>query len=762
MIITLLANGFEELEALTPVDILRRNNADIRTASISDDKNVIGTHGIQVVADLRAEDVPIYEIEMLILPGGMPGVTNLESSPITQKLIEATLANGGHIAAICAAPSILGKRGMLNKTKSTCFPGFEDQLLGAILTNKSVVTDGNFTTAKDFTCSAEFSYELLRILASRSTFSASEETAEDNEENEEQESNPFDELRRFLSLSNNDVPLFDIDFVPEFADGSNDTESCEPACLDSDGGAAEEEHKNFATESDESLKKFAGYLESYELPSTELLSQIKKTDAADKNAECITETSKRIAEIMDKFGVEISIRGCTEGPRVIRYEIVPARGVTVNKVLKYANDVKYELGQRHLRVLAPIPGKAAIGFEIPNAAPDFVSLRSMLEDEAWTSRQPGSLLFPVGVGFDGKFIYGNVSKFPHALVCGATGMGKSNFIHSMICSLMMANKPNEVKFILVDPKKVEFKCYYNNPYLLVPVVTDAGKAAAALHWAVEEMERRYGLIETEQVRNLDAYNEKIASGAAVGDKLPKIVIVIDEFADLMLNCKSSVEDAAVRIAQKARAAGIHLVIGTQCLDTKVITSLLRANIPTKIAFKTTSLHDSKLILDCSGAEDLLDRGDMLYRPIEMTSAARIQAPFISECDIDAVMNKINEQFPEYCHNTAIENRMDELYDQIINPKKHRAKAADEDCEDDTDGISLADEQFAEAVMIAIKENKASTSLLQKRMSIGYGKAAKYIDKMTALGFVSEPSGAKPRNVLITEEKFKELLSREEI
>ena len=404
---------------------------------------------------------------------------------------------------------------------------------------------------------------------------------------------------------------------------------------------------------------------------------------------------------------------------------------------------------------APIPGRSAIGFEIPNKRPKNVRLRELLECEEFRSSASTTFVC-LGKDVAGNPIFGDIAKFPHALVAGATGMGKSVCINSILISMLYKARPDEVRFILIDPKKVEFKIYSGIPHLLVPVVTEAKQAAGALMWAVEEMERRYDLIEKHNIRNIQAYNERVKQDPSIGEPMSKIVIVIDELNDLMMQLRDPAEDLIMRIAQKARAAGIHLIIGTQRPDVKVITGTIKANIGTRISCKVTSAIDSRTILEMAGAEKLLNKGDMLYKPTDRTEPVRVQGCFVSDEEVEAVMDFV-KQF-------ATGDQYDEEVLAEINKAAQKCGKEKRGAQDGDDGGSeecgyYSDQQFLDAVELAIRAGKVSTSLLQRKLQIGFGKAARFIDAMEEIGIVSEPNGQKPRDILLSMDEWREKLSR---
>ena len=493
---------------------------------------------------------------------------------------------------------------------------------------------------------------------------------------------------------------------------------------------------------------------NYKAPSLDLLGLDPVVD--DDRSE-INENTKILIDTLASFNVTASIKGVDRGPRITRYEVVPARGVKVNSITNLFNDIALNLAKEGIRMEAPIPGKSAIGFEIPNKRPQNVRLRELLECEEFDSAKSKTY---VGIGKDvaGNPVFGDISKYPHALICGATGMGKSVCINSIMISMLYKARPDEVKFIMIDPKKVEFRMYSGIPHLLIPVITEAKQAAGALMWAVEEMERRYELIEKNNVRNIEAYNEKVLFDTSLGEPLPKIVIVIDELADLMMQVRDPVEDLIMRIAQKARAAGIHLIIGTQRPSVQVITGAIKANIPSRISCKVTSQVDSRTIFDMAGAEKLLNRGDMLYWPVDKTKALRVQGAFVSDKEVEDIMEYLKSQVSESAYDDEVFAEINKAAQKCGNNKKSGVSA--DDIEDDGEECGYySDQQFLDAVELAIRSKKVSTSLLQRKLSIGYGKAAKYIDAMQDIGIVSEPKGQKPRDVLLSLDEWHEKLSR---
>ncbi len=494
---------------------------------------------------------------------------------------------------------------------------------------------------------------------------------------------------------------------------------------------------------------------NYKKPPLELMG-LDVVHDTDEISQEIRDNTNIIIETLASFNVVASIKGVDRGPRITRYEVVPAKGVKVNQITNLLDNITMNLAAEGIRMEAPIPGKSAIGFEIPNKNPANVCLRELLECEEFINAKSNTFVC-IGKDVAGNPVFGDIGKFPHALVAGATGMGKSVCINSIMISLLYKARPDQVKFIMIDPKKVEFRMYSGIPHLLIPVITDAKQAAGALMWAVDEMERRYDVIEKLNIRNIEAYNEKQAQDPSIGEHMPKIVIVIDELNDLMMQVRDPVEDLIMRIAQKARAAGIHLIIGTQRPDVKVITGTIK-DINTRISCKVTSVVDSRTILEMAGAEKLLNRGDMLFKPVDKTKPIRVQGAYVSDNEVEAIMDFLKSQSEGAQYDDEIFAEINKAAQKCGNKKGGGGAADDGDDDGDTVGY-YNDQKFLDAVELAIRSGKISTSLLQRKMSIGYGKAAKYIDAMEEIGVVSEANGQKPRDVLITMDQWYDKLSR---
>ncbi len=494
---------------------------------------------------------------------------------------------------------------------------------------------------------------------------------------------------------------------------------------------------------------------NYVFPSIELLGKDEPVTGEDINVE-IQENADKLIETLASFNVTASIKGVDRGPRITRYEVVPAKGVKVSNVMNLQDNIALELAANEIRMEAPIPGKSAIGIEIPNKRASTVRLRDLLETEDFRSFKSKTAIC-IGRDVAGQPVFGDIATMPHLLIAGATGMGKSVCINALMISMLYKARPDEVKFIMIDPKQVEFTMYNGIPHLLVPVVSDAKQAAGVLMWAVEEMERRYGLLNPLCVRNVDAYNDKVSKDPTLGEPLSRIVIVIDEFADLMLQVRDPVENLVMRIAQKARAAGIHLIIGTQRPTANVITGTIKANIPSRISCKVASNVDSRTVLDASGAEKLLNKGDMLYAFAGAIKPLRVQGAFVSDGEVESIM----EHLKSFSDGNSYDSNVMEEIERAA--QKCSKKGSGSDYDDDGDESSgegyLNDRQFLDAVEVAVNTGKISTSLIQRKLSIGYGKAAKFIDIMEEMGIVGEPNGQRPREVNITPDEWREKLAR---
>ncbi|MCI7804100.1 MAG: DNA translocase FtsK [Oscillospiraceae bacterium] len=483
-------------------------------------------------------------------------------------------------------------------------------------------------------------------------------------------------------------------------------------------------------------------VKQYVLPPIDLLSRsVSKANDPAAAAE-LKEKADTLISTLKSFGVTARIVAIQRGPRVTRYEIQPAAGVKVSKITNLSDDIALNLAAAGVRIEAPIPGKAAIGIEIPNTNQDIVSIREVIESPEFKNAK-SKLAFAVGKDIAGNIIVGDVAKMPHMIIAGTTGSGKSVCTNSIIMSLLYRTKPEEVKLILIDPKMVEFTTYNGIPHLLIPVVTDPRQAAGALNWGVQEMLRRYKLFADNNVRDLGGYNE-IAESRGI-EKLPQIVIAIDEFSDLMMAASKEVEDSVCRLAQMARAAGMHLIIATQRPTTDVITGLIKANIPSRIALSVQSQVDSRTILDTQGAEKLLGYGDMLYYPNGMQKPLRVQGCFCSTKEVESIVGFIKEESVSEYNNDIIE-----AVEQSMPAEKGEKIEAASDLTGDGDEVLIE-----KAIDVVVEMGQASTSSLQRKLKLGYARAARIIDELENMGVVGPYEGAKPRKVIMTKQQWAE-------
>ena len=487
----------------------------------------------------------------------------------------------------------------------------------------------------------------------------------------------------------------------------------------------------------------------YVFPPIEKLSINK--NAIDPNVQAeLQENAKILKDTLKSFNVQIREINYSRGPTVTRYELKPEVGTKVKSIANLVDDIALNLATSGVRIEAPIPNKPAVGIEVPNRHPEIVYLRDLIESSKFTDSK-SRVTACLGKDIGGNPICFDIAKMPHLLIAGATGMGKSVCINCIIISLLYKARPEEVKLILIDPKKVEFAMYKDIPHLYAPIVSDPKKAAGALASAVVEMERRFELIENAGVRNIDGYNQSIANDPNQ-EKLPQIVIVIDELADLMMTAGKDVESCICRLAQKARAAGIHIIIGTQRPSVDVITGLIKANIPSRIACTVASQIDSRTILDMAGAEKLIGRGDMLFAPVGASKPMRVQGAFVSDSEVEDIVTFVKT------HNSAAKYDASFISTMESSAKNIGAKKGDSagDEPDESASFGGGDTKFEEAVKLAIESGKISTSLLQRRLGVGYGRAAKLIDLMEEKGYVSAANGTKPREVLISMNEFLEM------
>lgn len=486
--------------------------------------------------------------------------------------------------------------------------------------------------------------------------------------------------------------------------------------------------------------------DAYKFPPISLLKAPKFENAAATSAD-LDSTAAHLVDTLRSFGVETRIVDISRGPTVTRYELQPCAGVKISKITNLADDIALNLATAGVRIEAPIPNKAAVGIEVPNKQSNVVGVREIIESPLFTGSK-SKLTVALGRDIGGNAVVTDIAKMPHGLIAGATGSGKSVCINSIIMSILYKATPEEVKLLMIDPKVVELGIYNGIPHLLVPVVTDPRKASGALSWAVSEMEKRYALFAETGVRDLAGYN-KLADSDESMVKMPHIVIIIDELADLMMTAPGEVEDSINRIAAKARAAGMHLLIATQRPSVDVVTGVIKANIPTRVAFAVSSQVDSRTILDIAGAEKLLGRGDMLFSPMGATKPNRLQGCFVSDDEVEAVVNYIKgDHSSDYD-----ENVMHEIERQAAIEKKQKTGLADDSIEEDP--------MLASAIETVVEIGQASTSLLQRKLKLGYARAARLIDVMEERGVVGPYEGSKPRQVLITKEQLLEKQAGEE-
>ena len=488
----------------------------------------------------------------------------------------------------------------------------------------------------------------------------------------------------------------------------------------------------------------------YKFPPVSLLKRNPGTASGGKSEYRVT--AQRLQETLLTFGVKVTITDISCGPTVTRYELQPEQGVKVSKIVSLSDDIKLNLAAADIRIEAPIPGKAAIGIEVPNKEAGSVYFRELVESKEFKESQ-SAISFGVGKDIAGKTIIADIAKMPHLLIAGATGSGKSVCINTIIMSILYKADPEDVKLIMIDPKVVELTAYNGIPHLMIPVVTDPKKAAGALNWAVIEMTKRYQLFAEYNVRNLKGYNKKVEEVQAQVNKeeseikkLPQIVVIVDELADLMMVAHGDVEDAIVRLSQLARAAGIHLVIATQRPSVDVITGLIKANVPSRIAFAVSSLVDSRTILDMSGAEKLLGKGDMLFYPTGYPKPVRVQGAFVSDEEVSKVVDFLKDQSSDVTYDP-------EIASQIENSAAASSGAASASgTQSDNSG---RDEYFKQAAELIIESEKASIGMLQRKFKVGFNRAARIMDQLAEAGVVGPDEGTKPRTILMSKEQFEE-------
>lgn len=488
--------------------------------------------------------------------------------------------------------------------------------------------------------------------------------------------------------------------------------------------------------------------EKYIFPPISLLKKGERNKG--DSATHLKETALRLQQTLQNFGVKVTITDISQGPSVTRYELQPEQGVKVSKIVGLTDDIKLNLAATDIRIEAPIPGKAAVGIEVPNKENSAVALRDIIESQEF-KQFPSNLCFAVGKDIGGQVVVTDIAKMPHLLIAGATGSGKSVCINTIIMSILYKADPADVKMIMIDPKVVELSVYNGIPHLMIPVVTDPKKASAALHWGVAEMTERYQKFADLNVRDLKGYNKAVESGKLAEDgtplkKMPQIVIIVDELADLMMVAAGEVEESICRLAQLARAAGIHLIIATQRPSVDVITGLIKANMPSRVAFSVSSGVDSRTILDMNGAEKLLGKGDMLFYPQGYAKPARIQGAFVSDSEVSEVVNFLKNQMLGNVYNNDIEEKIKTM--QTTGGITGSGAVA---------GNSEVDAYFAEAGKFVIEKDKASIGMLQRVFKIGFNRAARIVDQLEEAGVVGAEEGTKPRKILMSMEQFEAYL-----
>lgn len=500
-------------------------------------------------------------------------------------------------------------------------------------------------------------------------------------------------------------------------------------------------------------------ISAYVYPPVDILKYAKNPVASEIVQQEIQEKSAKLVETLETYGAKTRIVGIHRGPSVTRYELQPAAGVRVSKITGLADDIALNLAAMSVRIEAPVPGKACIGIEVPNDHRDTVSLRELIDSEEYRKAK-GKLTFAVGKDIEGNIIIGDIAKMPHMLVAGTTGSGKSVFTNSIILSILYHASPDEVKLILIDPKKVEFPIYNKIPHLLIPVVTEPLKAAGALGWAVNEMNKRYLMFEANNVKNLQEFNDMVLEERnkpaeeqdevrAKIDLLPQIVIVVDEFADLMMAARSEVEDSVLRLAQLARAAGIHMIIATQSPRADVLTGLIKSNIPSRVSLSVSSNVDSRVILDESGAEKLLGNGDLLYKPVGVKKPIRMQSGYAATSEIREVVNFLkNEHTAEYSDEVIAE-----VEENTPQPKDSGSAGSDDV------SVNPDDDLVNQAISIIVQTNNASTAFLQRKLKLGFPRAARIMDEIEEMGIIGPQEGSKARKINITKEEWAEMQAR---
>jgi S-DNA-T family DNA segregation ATPase FtsK/SpoIIIE len=536
----------------------------------------------------------------------------------------------------------------------------------------------------------------------------------------------IEEIREEDRINNNNIQINLFDENVNDQKTSNNQEKQVSSSIDIN--VIEDEIKD---EIDEKIKE-------YEYPPIELLKENPFSNVKGSK-DILKKNAQKLEQTLESFGVRARVLNVSCGPTVTRYELQPEQGVKVSKIVNLSDDIALNLAASGIRIEAPIPGKAAVGIEVPNKEVKSVFLKEVIGTEEFKSF-PSNVAFALGKDISGQVIIADIGRMPHLLIAGATGSGKSVCVNTLITSILYKSSPSDVKLLMIDPKVVELSIYNGIPHLLIPVVTDPKKAAGALNWAVQEMSDRYKLFAAANVRDMKGYN-KFVEETGEGKKLPQIVIIVDELADLMMVAPNDIEDAICRLAQMARAAGLHLIIATQRPSVDVITGLIKANIPSRISFSVSSGTDSRTIIDMNGAEKLLGKGDMLFYPVGLQKPLRVQGAFISDKEVEQIVDFLKDSQETIYNNKIISH----IYEE----------------KSSNDMLSDKDEYFTEALELVIEKQKASASMIQRRFRVGYNRAARIVDQLQEAGFVGEAEGSKPRKVLLTKEEYYNLKNKEE-
>lgn len=595
-----------------------------------------------------------------------------------------------------------------------------------LFTNASIYKIGLFIKEK----SKAFLQEIKKYSSKKT-----EEAIHDESMKDESSAKPVDDRKKYINDVNKKIKI--LDFFK--STGIEDQTSPPPVTIVQAGSegsdkppVVEVRSKNDAKIEDEITSYSKHEAQEYIFPPANLLNSPMLPKGSGDKKELIN-NAKILEETLESFGVEAKVVQVSRGPVITRYELQPNPGVKVSRIVNLSDDIALNLAAPAVRIEAPIPGKAAVGIEVPNKDMSAVYLREIIESKEFIDEE-SPVAVALGKDVAGNCIVADLSKMPHLLIAGATGSGKSVCINSLITSILYKASPEKAKLLMIDPKVVELSTYNGIPHLLIPVVTDSRKAAGALGWAVQEMTNRYKLFADNNVRNVESYNDLMA-GKNPEAVLPKIVIIIDELADLMMVAPNDVEDCICRLAQMARAAGMHLVVATQRPSVDVITGVIKANIPSRISFAVSSQIDSRTILDMSGAEKLLGKGDMLYYPIGESKPIRVQGAFISEKEVEQVVGFVKNQFSK-------SEYKEDIIDEIENVNENTDEA---------------DELLPEAIKIVVDTGQASISLLQRRLRIGYNRAARLIDGLEERGIIGGYEGSKPRQVLISKDQYEDML-----